>query len=136
MCVELAMEMTALNLPGSGAEGGAGGGWGSGGWGGLGGCRGNGRSRRWRRGLERRRGEASLVAAAVKDDVAPVLDEDVLEIAAGQDADFAASTGERVDGGLYGGVFAEAFDAVAHGDGAAAAAGVFAIAGAARPWIA
>ena len=57
-------------------------------------------------------------------------------VAAGQDADFAAGIGQGLNGGLDGGVLAEAFDAIADGDGAAAAAGVFAIAAAARPWIA
>jgi hypothetical protein len=71
----------------------------------------------------------------VEYDVAAVLDEDVLEVAAGQDADFAAGVRQGVDGGLDGGVFAKAFDAIADSDGAAAA-GVFAIAAAARPWIA
>src|SRR5258707_1302297 len=116
MCAEFAMEITALNLPGSGtgaAAAGAGAGAGAGtaaDWpvSRLMGGGGGGRRRRWRR-LERRGGEPGLVAATVEDDVAAVFDEDVFVVAAGQDADFAACIGQGVDGGLDGGVLSETF---------------------------
>ena len=49
-------------------------------------------------------------------------DQDVFEVAAGQDADFAALRGQRLERGVDRSVLADAFDAVADGDGAAAAA--------------
>jgi hypothetical protein len=131
------MEITALNLPGNGAGVGGRRGW-SRCWRciGLAACLVSGRNWRWGRRLERWGGEANPVAAAMEDDATAVLDGDVLEVAAGQDADFAAGIGQGVNCGLDRGVLAEAFYAIADGDGAAAAAGVFAIAAAACPWIA
>jgi hypothetical protein len=65
--------------------------------------------------------KARLRSAAVNRDIAQAIQDNIFVVAAGQNADLPARCGQRVDGLLNGGIFAEAVDSVADSAGAAAA---------------